>query len=183
VNNFLSVFLNSAEAEMKFSLVLLTIASLMLCSAAQVGLAGADPVREFEHSRLIQDATAGDVEAQYTLAHLYLKGGGGMARDVERAIFWLERAAAGDHRDAALDLALIYLEDTAIRGNRVRALDWLTRAAELGQPDAQYFLGLAYLASDPAEAVRWLKEAESAGHLEAGDELERICGEDKKLCY
>lgn len=168
---------------MKISLVLLTIACLTLYSAARVDVAAAAPVREFDHSRLIEDATAGDAEAQYTLAHLYLKGRGGMARDVERAIVWLERAAVSEHQDAALDLALIYLEDTAVGGNRVKALDWLTRAADLGQPDAQYFLGLAYRASDPAEAVRWLKEAESAGHIEAGAELERICSENKNLCY
>ncbi|MGA7279248.1 MAG: tetratricopeptide repeat protein [Desulfocapsaceae bacterium] len=168
---------------MKFSQVVLTIVYLLLCSAAHIDVAGAAPDSKYDHSRLIEDAAAGDVEAQYTLAHLYLKGRGGMARDVERAIGWLERAAASDHPDAALDLALIYLEDTAVRGNSARALAWLTRAADLGQPDAQYFLGLAYRASDPTEAVRWLKEAEAAGHTEAGDELKRICRENKKLCF
>ena len=168
---------------MKFGLVCPIIIYLMLCSSYHSAAAAAAPASRDQHSRLIEDARAGDAEAQYTLAHLYLKGRGGLARDVGRAIVWLERAAASDHRDAALDLALIYLEDTGDGSKPAKAVEWLTRAADLGQPDAQYLLGLAYRASDPAEAVRWLKEAEAAGHPEAGDELVRICRKNKKLCF
>ncbi len=140
-------------------------------------------VRAFENSHLLDDALKkNDPEAQYTLAHLYLKGKGGVEFDVEEGIRLLELAAAAEHKEAALDLALLYLNGTKVRKDNKRALQWLTRAADLGQTDACYFLGMAYQNSDMSAAVQWLKKAEADGHQDAAQELGRICSKDPGLC-
>lgn len=168
---------------MKTLTIIVILLYLAVSSSALADSPRAEPASQLiEHSRLIEDARGGDPEAQYTLAHLYLKGRGGVDLNVEQAILWLERAAGHGHPDSALDLALIYLNGEQVVKDAAQALRWLIRAAELGQPDGQYFLGLAYQSSDPARAVHWLKEAESAGHPEAGLELKRICSENRDLC-
>ena len=144
---------------------------------------GGQSVWAFENSHLFDDAIRkNDPEAQYTLAHLYLKGKGGIEFDVEEGIRLLESAAAEEHKEAAFDLALLYLNGTKVRKNDKTALLWLTRAADLGQTDACYFLGMAYRKSDMAAAVKWLRKAKADGHQDASQELQRICREDPGLC-
>lgn len=139
-------------------------------------------VPAFDNTHLIADAQNGDPQAQYTLAHLYLKGKGGIEFDVEEGVKLLERAVEGGHKEAAFDLALLYLNGTKLAKDRVKALHWLTRSAEMGQTDAQYFLGMAYKKSDPAKAPPWLKMAADNGHLEAAGELQRICSKNPQWC-
>ena len=142
----------------------------------QAGAAGA-----IDHSQLIHDAHADNREAQYTLAHLLLKGRGGMAVDVGSAIAWLEKAAENGHPDAAFDLAVLYLEGESVEKNSNQALIWITTAAEQGHTEAQFYLGLAYQQSNPENGVFWLKKAKNAGHAGAGKALARLC-EKEILC-
>jgi hypothetical protein len=137
---------------------------------------------QFDNTHLIADAERGDPQAQYTLAHLYLKGKGGIEFDVEEAVKLLESAADKGHEEAAFDLAFLYLNGTKLAKDRVKALHWLTRSAEMGQVDAQYFLGMAYKKNDPATAAAWLKMASDSGHLEAASELDQICKKNPQLC-
>jgi len=137
---------------------------------------------QFDNSHLIADAANGDPEAQYTLAHLNLKGRGGIDRNVQAGIGLLEQAVAGGHKEAGLDLALLYLNGISVEEDNVEALRWFKKAAELGQVDAQYYLGLAYKSIDGAEARRWLKMGADNGHAEAAAELDTICSEDPDLC-
>ncbi len=136
----------------------------------------------FDNAHLLSDAKNNDPEAQYTLAHLYLKGKGGIEFDVEEGIKLLEGAAASEHQEAAFDLALLYLNGIKVRKDNTKALKWLTRAADLGQVDGQYFLGMAYQKSDMTVALQWLKRATEKGHKDAGEELKRICRERTDLC-
>lgn len=140
------------------------------------------PARAFDNEHLIDDARKNDPEAQFTLAHLYLKGKGGIVFDVEEAVKLLERAAESGHRMAAFDLALLYLNGTKVRKDSVKALAWFTRSAEMGQVDAQYFLGMAYQKSDIRQAVEWLKMAADGGHQGAAEELQQICSEESEVC-
>jgi len=137
---------------------------------------------EFDNSHLIADAANGDPEAQYTLAHLTLKGQGGIKRNVAAGIDLLEQAVSSGHKEAALDLALLYLNGTHVPKDNAQALVWFRKAAELGQADAQYYLGLAYKRIDTVEALRWLRKAAQNGHTEAADELKVICREAPDLC-
>lgn len=137
---------------------------------------------QFDNTHLIADANNGDPQAQYTLAHLYLKGKGGIEFDVEEAVMLLESAADSGHQEAAFDLAFLYLNGTKLAKDRVKALHWLTRSAEMGQVDAQYFLGMAYKKNDPEKAAAWLKMASESGHLEAASELNQICRKNPQWC-
>lgn len=94
-------------------LLVVAVVSIVLVAGGLTGYSGP----ETEHSRLIEDAREGDREAQYTLAHLYLKGRGGMVQDVAQAIGWLEKAAAQGHQDAPFDLALLYMEGIKVEKN------------------------------------------------------------------
>ncbi len=148
----------------------------MLLFYVQAGAAGA-----IDHSQLIQDAHGADPEAQYTLAHLLLKGRGGMAADASSAIAWLEKAAGNGHPDAAFDLALLYLEGESGQKDDGQALYWITAAAERGHSEAQYYLGLAYQKSNPENGVFWLRKAAGGGHAGAGEALALLC-EKEALC-
>ena len=109
----------------------------------------------FDNSRLFQDAKSGDPEAQYTLAHQYLKGRGGLAKDVAKGVYWLGHAADNGHRDGAFDLGILYLSGEAIDGNRAKALYRIEQAAKNGHQEAQYMLGMAHWQSDPEAAAEW----------------------------
>jgi len=159
--------------------VLCIMVLFQVCLGAGRGVAGDETG---EHEQLIADASRGDREAQYTLAHLLIKGQSGLARDSEAAVAWFERAAGNGHRDAAFDLAQFYIEGKWLPKDNQRALYWLEKAADLGQVDAQYWLGLIYRKRFPDQAVDWLKKATAAGHPEAARELAALCQENRKLC-
>jgi len=135
-----------------------------------------------DNSQLFEDASSGDREAQYTLAHLLLKGRGGLDADAVSAAGWFEKAAANGHRDAAYDLAMLYLEGDRLGKNVEKALAWLIVAAERGHTEAQYYLGRAYRKSDPERAAGWLEKARDGGHTEAASVLERLCGKEELFC-
>jgi len=137
---------------------------------------------EFDNSQLIEDARAGDLEAQYTLAHLLLKGQGGVIRDVGSAISWFERSAGNGHKDAPFDLALLYLNGTQIPKDNRKALYWLHQAADAGNSEAQYYLAQAYKASDVEKAVILLKQAAESGHQMASKDLKAWCEDIPIAC-
>ena len=86
------------------------------------------------------------------------------------------------HRDAAFDLALLYLEGTVVEKSREKALQWLEKAAENGHAEAQYILGLAYKKTDLPKSVYWLRKAEHLGHIEAAAELKELCKTYPGIC-
>lgn len=129
----------------------------------------------FDNSQLFEDAEGGDREAQYTLAHQYLKGRGGLPRDRGNAVYWFEKSADAGHRDAAFDLAIILLETGQPGRNGAQALYRMQQAAENGHQEAQYMLGMAYWKSEPEEAAGWLLKAAEAGHRGAAEKLQQLC--------
>ncbi len=141
-----------------------------------------DPALAFDNTHLLEDARNNDREAQYTLAHLYLKGQGGVPYDVQEAIKLFEKAGASGHQMAAFELGVLYLDGTRVRKDRARALDWFTRSADLGQIDAQYLLGLAYRKSDISQSLMWLNKAAAGGHDRAAAEVQKICVEKPGAC-
>lgn len=86
-------------------------------------------------------ANLGNAQAQLELAELY-EAGDGVPQDIDIAIKWYEKAAAQDHDEAQLALALHYLEDL---DETKEALILLEKSANQGNARAQYQLGLLYL--------------------------------------
>lgn len=140
-------------------------------------------VLAYDNTQLLLDAQGGDREAQYTLAHLMLKGRGGMELDVSAAISWFEKSADNGHRDACFDLAMLYLKGDKVEKNGGKALSWINRAAKLGHMAALYYLALSYQGINAEKAACWLKKAAEAGHKKARQELDLLPESESLQCY
>jgi len=151
------------------------ICAVWLSAAGNYGLA-------YDNVHLIEDAGAGDREAQYTLAHLYSKGLGGVERNIMRAVSWFRRSAEAGHVDSMYDLAMILHDGELANTNTDESFYWLKKSADMGHADAQYALGRAYGASDPEKGVYWLKQAVINGHREASDYLDTWCKGESLTC-
>jgi TPR repeat protein len=84
----------------------------------------ADPERARE---LFQYAatTFGDPDAQYNLAHMYIVGAGGLAKDNITAVRWLMLAAGKGHRPSQALLGHMLFTGDGVPSQRGRGLMWL----------------------------------------------------------
>jgi uncharacterized protein len=92
-----------------------------------------DPHRAHE---LFQYAatTFGDPNAQYNLAHMYMVGAGGLARDNISAVRWLAVAAQKGHAPSQALLGHMLFMGDGVPYQRARGLMWLEIAKD-GSPD------------------------------------------------
>ncbi len=86
-----------------------------------------DPERARE---LFQYAASafGDPDAQYNLAHMYMVGAGGLAKDKIVAVRWLMLASGKDHRPSQALLGHLLFTGDGVAPQRARGLMWLTIA-------------------------------------------------------
>jgi exopolysaccharide production negative regulator len=73
-------------------------------------------------------STFGDPDAQYNLAHMYITGTGGLAKDDIIALRWLMLAAAKGHRPSQALLGHMLFAGDGLAPQRARGLMWLTIA-------------------------------------------------------
>lgn len=74
-------------------------------------------------------ATAfGDHDAQYNLAHMYITGSGGLAKDEVVALRWLNIAAGKGHRPSQALLGHMLFAGDGVPAQRAKGLMWLTIA-------------------------------------------------------
>jgi TPR repeat protein len=92
-----------------------------------------DPQRAHE---LFQYAatTFADPNAQYNLAHMYMIGGGGLAKDTVAAVRWLALAAKAGHPPSQALLGHMLFLGNGVRDQRARGLMWLELAKD-GAPN------------------------------------------------
>ena len=131
---------------------------------------------------LYQDARNGDPEAQYTLAHLYLLGKGGVKRDINAGMEWLGKAAELGHPDAPFDLGILYLDEQGGTFDSHKAYLWLKKAANEDHVEALYILGQAYKSTNPAEGLSMLRKARELGHEDAAAIIIQWCSEKVAAC-
>jgi uncharacterized protein len=88
----------------------------------------ADPKRAHE---LFQYAatTFSDPNAQYNLAHMYMMGTGGLAKDTVAALRWLALAAKAGHPPSQALLGHMLFVGNGVLDQRARGLMWLELAA------------------------------------------------------
>jgi TPR repeat protein len=93
---------------------------------------GPDPRRAHE---LFQYAatTFADPNAQYNLAHMYMVGAGGLAKDNVAAVRWLALAAKAGHPPSQALLGHMLFVGNGVLDQRVRGLMWLELAND-GSP-------------------------------------------------
>ena len=131
------------------------------------------------HEKWQPAATAGDADAQYKLAALYLAGIG-VPRDRNEALNWLEKAAAQNHAAAQYQLGRLYDSLNSSFRNPVKAREWWEKASALGNADAQNALALKYAIGylidddypqDPCRAIALREQAAAQGHPQAQTSL------------
>ena len=131
------------------------------------------------HEKWQPAATAGDADAQYKLAALYLAGIG-VPRDRNEALNWLEKAAAQNHAAAQYQLGRLYDSLNSSFRNPVKAHEWWEKASALGNADAQNALALKYAIGhlidddypqDPCRAIALREQAAAQGHPQAQTSL------------
>ena len=77
------------------------------------------------NSYLHKAAEQGQIEAQYTLAKMYLSGDGVLA-NYAQAAFWMNAAAERGYPDAQLDLGALYADGVGVPQNYEAAYLWLS---------------------------------------------------------
>ena len=73
-------------------------------------------------------STFGDPDAEYNLAHMYVVGAGGLAKDKLSAVRWLGLAAEKGHRPSEALLGHLLFTGDGVVPQRARGLMWLTVA-------------------------------------------------------
>lgn len=128
---------------------------------------------------LAQQAAEGDVEAQYQLGLVLMKGGKGIKKDAVQAQDWLALAAGNGHMAAAATLAKGFEQGGFGKRDLTEAATWWYRAGDLGDAEArQRFLAL-YLDGQTSSiggpaGVRWLEQMANDGDTRAILALGRI---------
>ena len=110
-------------------------------------------------------ALQGDVEAQHSLGQAYAEGRG-IARDYERAQFWLERAARQGHVPSMVLLGGMFLGMDNLPPDYAKACWWLRQGAERGSGPAEHDLSLmtAQGLGTPVDLVKAWVLANAAEH-------------------
>lgn len=97
-------------------------------------------------------------------------GRAGVRPDLDKALDSFLKGAARGSTLAMVDAGLIYWET----GRREKGVAFYRRAAELGDPSGQCNLAIAYLQAESTnakEAVKWLLQSATAGHVRAQYQL------------
>lgn len=85
--------------------------------------------------RLIENAEAGNPNAQYTMA-LYYKNGTELEKDINKSIEWAMKSANQGYAHAQYYMAKCYLNGDGVEQNKELALDLLKKSAEQGYSEA-----------------------------------------------
>ena len=132
--------------------------------------------------KLINDAYAGNAEAQRKLAELHYYGFGGNAKDIELGLLWYTRAAENGSSHAQYRVGRHYYFNDKTEEDWKKAIFWLQKSAENGCVDAQETLAYIYhrgavAKRDPTLAVYWYNIAIQNGSVSALHDLGN-CYED-----
>lgn len=135
----------------------------------QVAIARYNTGQRSETARMRQThAEKGDAEAQFTLAVLYNRGDGGLAKDMIEAVHWYRKAAEQGHVIAQYNMGILCATGNGLARDPGAAVEWWRMAAMQGHAEAQFNLGLFYaegtgVNQDPSEAVKWWGMAAKQG--------------------
>lgn len=134
-------------------------------------LADSDEYSEAMLSAYMLAARTGDAIAQSKLAYIFDVGRFAL-QDKEMAVVWYERAIDQRQWDAAVNLAVLYLNGDGVAKNSARAVELLNQAADHGHAVAQQNLGVLYqygevVPRDYAKAKVWFEKAAETGNVDA----------------
>jgi len=135
-----------------------------------VTMAHIDAMSQSELRELFSQAQAGDREAQYRLALVYMVGLL-VPKDFAVSRSWMRKSAEQGYVPAQAGMGETYLYNITYHGAIPDFSDadrWLRMAATQGDADAQLWLGHGYRrgwfgAFDDREALKWLRKAAAQG--------------------
>ena len=99
-------------------------------------------------------STFGDPDAQYNLAHMYMVGSGGLAKDKLVAVRWLMLASGKGHRPSEALLGHLLFAGDGVLPQRARGLMWLTIANEGAEGPKDGWIGDLYRRDLAAASVQ-----------------------------
>ncbi len=113
---------------------------------------------------------------------LFYMNGLGVDQDEDKAVEWLEKAAAQNHAQAQYNLGIYYAKFFDKKACQ-QAVKWLNEAAKQDYADAQFSLAKLYLnPHHPASreqgagrhAISLLRRAAAQGHADAKEALKEL---------
>ncbi len=110
-------------------------------------------------------AESGNVQSQIAYAGMLLTGDM-VRKDVEKALYWYEKAAESGSAVAAESIAAVYEHGIGgVRKSDEKSFFWYGRAAELGSVGALYRCGIMLLKDKKdKEALSYFEKSASQGH-------------------
>ena len=120
-------------------------------------------------------AEMGDKDAQFNLALIYHKGHYGVPRDIKKAIYWYEKAAAQNVLNAITNLGAIFM-NFQDKSEQERTFQLLNGACEAGDIYAAFNIGNCYklgigVEKDSQKALECYEQAFKKGVKEAAYSL------------
>ncbi len=112
-------------------------------------------------SEILQLASQGDRQAQFSMGLRY-DTGDGVERDPQQAAAWFKKAASAGLAGACLYLGMKYEFGAGVSRDTTRAIYWYEQAAIQGWPQAAFLVGTLYLKSSPPvlkKGCDWLRAA------------------------
>ncbi len=161
--------------------LILAIAAMLLCCAAQAGLR--EGLMAYDRTdyqtamaELLPEAERGNALAQYKIGTLF-DSARGVERNFATASIWFKRAAEQGHARAQLEMARRYCEWRNTDQDCRESLHWLQLSALQGNPEAEFLLYQLHahgwkLFPDRTQATAWLEKAAGHGSRAAQAELE-----------
>jgi TPR repeat protein len=123
-------------------------------------------------------ANNANVDAQITIAFMYLNGDG-IEKDAVQAIEWFKLAAKTNNQVAEYALGYIYFSGGTVAINYEEAFKWFKLAADRGMASSQFALAEMYrngkgVPQDFDEAIRYYKMASEQNDLRAVTEIGKM---------
>ena len=121
-----------------------------------------------------------DVVRMKTIAACYYLGKG-VAKNPEKASYWLERAATAGDLQAQESLGARYFSGEGVNKDPSRAIPWLEKAAEQGEINAEKMLMGIYFTgqggpTNALEGVKWLTKIVAQGADQDCNDIEKAVG-------
>lgn len=150
-------------------------ATLLLFSLLLTSIPLAAEQAAVDISKLLQGAAAGNAYDQLNLGAAY-DNGIGVARDIDQALHWYQKAAEQGVAEAQFNLAHLLVTEEI---SAVAAAEWMRKAALQGMTDAEYLMGVIYAEGigveiNQQQARQWLNKAIAKGHPEAEQFLKEM---------
>lgn len=136
-----------------------------------------------------------DVELWCDLAAMYASGRGVKKEDIERAVYWLRKAAEQGYAWAQFWLGMLCIGRRGVPQDDKLAVYWIRKAAEQGHRRGQFELGWLYsdgrgVEQNDEQAICWFRKAAEQGDESAQYNLglryeggRGVCQDDKQAVY